>query len=297
MIKQPLVLFSKIRAGFFCLVVLFAFFVPSSAENVTASPDDIREGAGSTSYSLTGIAELGFLAVLDHKTQFSKDGTYFDYVEAGGQDVLFPFHRLSLDLKFKSKHHLLFLYQPLSLVTRETLRDDLSVDGVTFNSGTPMEFTYNFPFWRLSYLYDFSTSKTAELAFGVSFQIRNATINFQSLDGEQLRSTRDIGPVPVLKTRMHREWSNGFVLGFEADGFYAPVSYINGSDNEVVGAILDASAKAGLRFASSLVHLNVRYLGGGATGTSPEEGQPGDGYVRNWLHFMTMSIGVVHPLF
>lgn len=37
--------------------------------------------------------------------------------------------------------------------------------------------------------------------------------------------------------------------------------------------------------------LNVRYLGGGAKG----QGDPdalSDGWVRNWLHFLTVTLGV-----
>jgi len=37
--------------------------------------------------------------------------------------------------------------------------------------------------------------------------------------------------------------------------------------------------------------LNLRYLGGGAVGTSDNDDGPGDGYVRNWLHFGTVTVG------
>ena len=49
------------------------------------------------------------------------------------------------------------------------------------------------------------------------------------------------GPVPVLKFRTRYSPNKKTYSEFEADGFYAPISYLNGSDNEVVGAILDAS--------------------------------------------------------
>lgn len=248
-------------------------------------------------YSLNGTAELGFLGVASHKAQFSNNNTYFDYKNDGGQDILAPFVRLDLDFNFKQKHHLVFLYQPLSLVTKETLDKDLTVDNVLFQQGTPMEFRYDFPFWRLSYLYDFSKNPNRELAFGISFQIRNARIEFTSLNGEQFRSTRDIGPVPILKTRIKQEFTNGLWAGLEADGFYAPVSYINGSENKVVGAILDASIRTGIKLKNGSPFLNLRYLGGGAEGTSSDTNGAGDGYVRNWLHFYSVSIGYTHPLF
>ena len=69
------------------------------------------------------------------------------------------------------------------------------------------------------------------------------------------------------------------------------MSYNNGSDNEVVGAILDASLRMGLEFEEPVTaFFNLRYIGGGAVGTSDVDG-PGDGYVRNWLHFITVTAG------
>ena len=73
------------------------------------------------------------------------------------------------------------------------------------------------------------------------------------------------------------------------------MSYINGSDNEVVGAILDASLRTGVQVSDPVkAFFNLRYLGGGAVGTSDDDDGPGDGYVRNWLHFLTVSAGFVY---
>ncbi len=127
----------------------------------------------------------------------------------------------------------------------------------------------------------------------LSLQVRDATIEFESTDGTRFRSNRNVGPVPILKARWRRGLGGGWWAGAEADGFYAPISYINGSDNEVVGAIADISLRGGLRLTSGVEwFLNVRYLGGGAVGTSDRAPtEPGDGYVRNWLHFLTVSLG------
>jgi hypothetical protein len=73
------------------------------------------------------------------------------------------------------------------------------------------------------------------------------------------------------------------------------VSYLNGSDNEVVGAILDASLRGGLKLTKEVdAFLNTRYLGGGAVGTSNDPMAPSDGYVKNWLHFGTVSVGFAY---
>jgi hypothetical protein len=44
---------------------------------------------------------------------------------------------------------------------------------------------------------------------------------------------------------------------------------------------------------SGRLFLNLRYLGGGATGTDTGDVWPGDGYVKNWLNFITVSTGFV----
>ncbi len=247
--------------------------------------------------TLRGTVETGFLAVLDHRIQFGQDGTYFSYTRDGGQDVLFPFTRLSLDLRLSPRDTVVLLYQPLDLITRTTLRESIVVDKTTFTAGTPMEFRYSFPFYRISYLYDFIAEEADELALGLSLQIRNTSIEFLALNGDRLVRKSNIGPVPVIKVRGRHQYANGTWVAMEADGFYAPISYLNGSDNEVVGAILDASVRYGWTFGrDAQAFINLRYLGGGAVGTSTNEPAPSDGYTKNWLHFLTLSVGFNYTL-
>lgn len=242
-------------------------------------------------YRVRAVAELGFLAVLSHKIQFGKDGTYFDYVREGGQDNLYSVGRLSLELELKRRHTFIFLYQPLEINTNVALQRDVRIAGSEFPQGTPVELRYGFPFYRASYLYDLVKSPKHELSVGLSFQIRNATIDFKSQDGKIFTSNRDIGPVPILKSRGRYTFDRGAFIGYEVDGFYAPISVINGSDNEVTGAIVDLSLRGGMALpANGEIFLNWRYLAGGAVGQSDPE-PTYDGYTKNWLHFMTVSIG------
>lgn len=248
--------------------------------------------APSEPVALSLSAELGFLGVLAHEIQLSKSGTDFDYVEDGGQDVLAPFARLSADVTFSKRHIVTLLYQPLELIGQTVFSQDHVFDGLTFPEGTPVDVQYSFPFWRASYMYDLADGDDQTLALGGSMQIRNATIAFTSADGTLRRSRRNIGPVPVIKVRAQQRFDSGYWIGTEIDGMYAPISVINGSDNEVTGAILDASLRAG--FATPVgadMFLNLRYLGGGAVGTGDAESPGSDGYNRNWLHFITVSLG------
>jgi len=266
---------------------MFILLVNEQAHSLPAAPEESSDKV----LRLKASAETGFLGILDHKIQQGKSGTYFKYHQEGGQDVLFPITRFALDLT-RGRHTLVFLYQPLALETRATLTRDIIVNDVTFTEGTPMRFFYGFPYYRISWLYDLNPKKEVEVAVGLSFQIRNATIEFQSLDGLQLTSSRNVGPVPILKFRLRHAAKPVFWWGFEADGFYAPISYLNGSDNEVVGAILDSSLRCGLRVTPSFeLFLNLRYLGGGSVGTSEDTTGLEDGYTRNWIHLLTVTAG------
>jgi len=254
------------------------------------------ENQTSKNYQFLSVAEIGFLGVLSNQIQFSNSGTYFNYQKEGGQDVLFPVSRLSLELDFKKRNTLILLYQPLRLETQVLLKNDLLVDELLFPASTNVKTLYNFPFYRLSYLRELLPKNTKyKLGIGGSLQIRNTTLSFESGDGTLFRTNRNVGIVPIIKIRGRVQLTKHAFAALEADGFYAPVSYINGSDNEIIGAILDASLRAGLQIAEP-VHsfLNLRYLGGGAVGTNERDDGPGDGYTKNWLNFITVSAGFMY---
>jgi hypothetical protein len=183
----------KINLFLLLLSIGFVAFAQNKS-SLKSSPDK--------NLKLRGVAEIGFLGVLGNQVQFSNSGTYFNYVQEGGQDVLFPVNRLSLELEIKKKHTLTFLYQPLRLESTALLRNDLVVDELTFPAGTSVNFLYNFPFFRFSYMKELApNNEKFDFALGASLQLRNATITFESTDGSLFRANRDVGPVPILKFR------------------------------------------------------------------------------------------------
>lgn len=276
-------------------VVLVAVFpVTLRAQETGAPPDAVTAAIAAPEPRtargpLVASAELGSLAVISHRIQFGRDATYLNLRSQGGQDNLYFNMKFALDMSLAARHRVVALYQPLDIVSEERLRRDLVTDEVTFPAGTPMRFRYGFPFYRLSYLYDAVDNESTRLGFGGSLQIRNATIDFSSLDGALARSSRDIGPVPLLKVVWERRPSARLWYGAEIDGIYAPISYINGSDTEVKGALVDANVRIGRPIHETAdVYLNLRYLAGGAVGAS--DGTDAD-YVRNWLQFGILAIG------
>ncbi|MEW6515506.1 MAG: hypothetical protein AB1439_01190 [candidate division FCPU426 bacterium] len=270
----------------------------SRASVAVAPPSLVSELPGMEYPCLRLAVEIGFLGVADHLIQFGKNGTEFRYQRDGGQDLLFATTRFSVEAAVNEISTFILLYQPLELETRDTLRHDLRVDNTLFPAGTAMRFFYGFPFYRASYLYDFDPDSEQELALGFSLQVRNADIVFSSLDGTLLARKADVGPVPLLKFRWRQPWAGKWWLGAEADGIYAPVSYLNGSDEEITGALLDASLRLGLDLENDQeAFINLRYLGGGAVGTNRGDQAVSDGYVKNWLHFFTVSVGLALKLF
>jgi hypothetical protein len=234
--------------------------------------------------------DYGGLAPLHHRIQLGKDGTDFDYVSEGGQDVVFPVGRVSAGLDV-DRHHVTLLYQPLELNTQVVLRDRLVVDGLTFGPGSAVDLTYGFPFYRASYAYDVWRSDGLRFALGGSLQLRDATITFTSADGQQRRTRRDLGPVPALKGLVRYDAPSGWFWMFEADGMVAPVKYLNGGKSDVFGAIIDANLRGGYRLSPRVdAFINLRWLGGGAEGTSEPE-DFSDGYTQNWLQFLIFSVG------
>jgi hypothetical protein len=273
--------------------ILSALLVTSPALAVTPPHGSSLLNHPDRAYRLGLTAEIGTVKALAHRIQFSENGTMFDYVEDGGQDILFPFTRIAADLDIGERHSVVLLYQPLTLQSEIQLQDDLVVDNGTFGAGEALDLQYGFDFYRVSWLYDLQADPARELGLGLSLQLRNADIQFTSADGTLRRVNRDLGPVPILKLRTRQPLKGATWWGLEVDGFYAPIKYINGSNTDVVGAIADAS----LRVGAPLEHggeafLNLRYVGGGAEGTSQRYDGPGDGYVENWVHFVALSLGL-----
>jgi len=243
-------------------------------------------------YRFEASLEMGFVAPLYHKYQQGADGTYFDFRAQGGQENLFLFLRTSAGIRFVDRHVVLFLYQPLTLKTQQTLQEDVRLEGIDFPAGTPVNLKYGFDFYRVSYMYDIFRSPRFELGVGASLQIRNADIAITSADGGLRAISQNVGPVPLLKVRGRYTFDSGWWIGLEVDGIYATSKIINGSSRDVTGALLDASLRAGIHLEGFVdVFVNLRYLGGGAE----DGGDPvnlGNDYSRNWLHFLTLSLGL-----
>lgn len=275
------------------LIIFVSLFIAGNI--VTAMDQKMLLGDSESPLQIALNAESGFVKVLSHTIQFGTNGTLFDYVNEGGQSILFPFNRFTVELTLNQRHSFIFLYQPLDVVTEVIAERDVQIETATFTNGSFMSLRYGFPFYRFSYLYHIIENDRMELSAGISLQLRNATITFASKDGTLFYDNRNLGPVPIIKLRFNYRFESGFYVGTEIDGFYASSKFFNGSDIDFEGSIWDAGIRAGYRITDFMdVYLNVRFLGGGANGTSTVDLRPGEsGYTDNDLSTFSLTLGAV----
>lgn len=277
--------------GFACLGGAWAAPARAAEPLTGGSPSALARahGDGAARSPVQLRADFGFLGVLQHDYQQGDPGSTFDFRGEGAQDVLFQVSRYIVNVDLAERHRLSFVYQPLELRTRERLGRAILVDGTPYAAGQDMQFTYGFPFYRATYAYTAWQNESTRFAFGGGLQIRNATIEFAHADGTNLTTERNVGPVPLLHVSVRHDLGSGVWFEADADGIYAPVKYLNGNDNGVEGAILDANVRLGVDVGLHVApFINVRYLGGGAEGAGDEDNLD---YTSNWIQFLILSLG------
>lgn len=241
--------------------------------------------------------EAGFVKVLTHVFQSGDPGTKFNFITQGGQEILFPFSRYRLGFTLNRRHLFTALYQPLTINTAVTFREDVTIDGVTFSEGTPMELTYGFPFWRFSYGFDLLPADNLDLYTGAALQFRNASIRFAARDGSDATTNQNLGLVPSLYAHFGYTLGSGLRVEAEATGIYASSAIINGADFQFTGSLLDTSLRI-LAPVKTGVHsfLNIRFLGGTSEGISQFEDrfwtQAVGNYGLNNLGTMSFTAGL-----
>lgn len=220
--------------------------------------------------------ESGFISILSHTIQIGSNGTLFNYVTQGGQDILFPFERVNVGAVINDRHRISLLYQPFEINTVVPFEENVTVDGKEFvasSEGLPMELKYGFPFWRISYSYDLMEQKDLTIGIGFALQIRNASIIFKAVDGSNVSVSQNTGLVPAL--HFYSMWETPIGLNLSADitGSYASSAFFNGADFEFEGSLLDASIRTGYRLKNNIeIFGNFRIFGGTSKGKSSYSG-------------------------
>jgi hypothetical protein len=250
--------------------------------------------------------EQGTIGVLHHTYKNGTDPadttmSTFDFVNQGGQDLLFPFSRYAVGATIAKRHRAWFTYQPLEVVTNVKVPsgETVYVGSETFAAGTPLELTYSFPFYRFSYTFDLLGKQDhAVLGVGLVLQIRDVSVKFKALDdSKKLYVANNVGLVPALAIYSEYSFPFGLTLSADIAGSYAKSSFFNGADFEFEGSILDASLRMSYALRNGFELFGVaRFFGGTSNGTSS---YPSDSwsvsdnrYSQNNIATLTASVGL-----
>ena len=211
---------------------------------------------------ISGLTEAKSQVFLDVESGVTFSG-YNDVRIPGDQGTLFSlseeldaspkiFLRVRAGYTFGTRHNLSLLYAPLEIKSEGSISRDLTFEGVVFPASTPLEGTYKFNSYRLTYRYDIVERPKFEFGLGFTAKIRDAKIALYSAGDESVKT--NVGFVPIIN--FHAEWKASDNLSFllNGDALAAP----QGRAEDVLVAIkYMVSEKIGIR-------AGYRILEGGA---------------------------------
>lgn len=122
-------------------------------------------------------------------------GTKLSLTEDLSADT-FPAYRARYTATLAGKHDIGLLAAFLTMRSDGTLDRDVDFNGATFPAGTPLESTFRFNSYRLTYRYLLYDSPKFQFRAGVSAKVRDAAIRLEG--GGQASENTDLGFVPLL---------------------------------------------------------------------------------------------------
>ncbi len=200
-----------------------------------------------------------------------QSGTRFSLADLAGKGP-WPAGRVYLTWNLNERHGLRLLLAPFSLTETGSVNEPVSFAGEVFQPGSPVEATYKFNSWRLSYRYRFLRRDDIDLWVGFSAKLRDAKIEL--LQGSTGSKDTDLGFVPLLHLAADWRLTSAGHLLFDFDGLAGGP-----------GRAFDSSLKFGYDLGDRWrLTIGYRTLEGGADVASV--------YNFAWLHYGATSIVV-----
>ena len=140
-------------------------------------------------------------------------GTRFSLVDVVGEGS-WDAGRVYLTWNINERHGLRALYAPLSITEPGMLDGPVDFDGGSFAAG-PVDATYTFNSYRLSYRYRFHEGARWTWWLGFTAKIRDAEIALEQ--GAERSSKDDLGFVPLLHLAADWRLGGGWLLTLDAD--------------------------------------------------------------------------------
>ncbi|MEQ8908598.1 MAG: hypothetical protein RIC95_05370 [Vicingaceae bacterium] len=131
-----------------------------------------------------------------------------------------PFYRARAGYTIKSRHTFSALYAPLTINSNGSTNFTLAFAGENFSANSPIEASYTFNSYRLTYRYRLVDQPKFELGLGFSGKIRDAEI---SLKSEGLNASKtNLGFVPLINFRLHWQPQEKMGILLRGDALAAP---------------------------------------------------------------------------
>jgi hypothetical protein len=181
-----------------------------------------------------------------------------------------PAGRLYLTWNLGERHGLRALVAPFSLTETGTPAEPIGFAGADYAAGEPVEATYTFNSYRLTYRYRALGGDRSAAWIGFTAKIRDATIALEQ--GATSSRKDDVGFVPLLHLAGDWYFAPDWRLRFDADGLAGGP-----------GRAIDAALKLGYDIDRHwTLSAGYRTLEGGA--------DVDEVYAFAWLHYLVGSV-------
>lgn len=184
----------------------------------------------------------------------------------------FPAGRFYATWNINERHSLRALVAPLSVTESGTLSQPVNFAGGSYTTGAPVEATYKFNSYRLTYRYKLRSSERSNLWVGATAKIRDA--NIRLAQGSTTTNKKDLGFVPLLHVAADWRATNRLVLLTDIDA-------LAGGPGRAIDATAKVSYDRGGRVA---YRVGYRMVEGGA--------DVDEVYSFAWVHYAVASVAV-----
>ena len=193
---------------------------------------DVENGAAISGYNDVGIP--------------GNTGTRFSMTDDLTSDTEY-FWRVRADFRFAPKHVISALIAPLTIDSSGTFEAPVDFAGATFAPGIPVDGTWTFNSYRVTYRYEPWRRDRWMFGFGATVKVRDAVIRLRS--GGTTAEKTNVGAVPLVNFKFERRLGGSTTLLVEGDALAAPQGR---AEDIFAGLVIDAgrqwSIKAGYRF-------------------------------------------------
>ena len=162
------------------------------------------------------------------------------------------FYRFEAGYTFGEKHAVRVLAAPLRLKAGGSVPRVVVFDGFEIPAGAPIDATYRFDSYRVSYRYNFVRRDALTFGLGFTAKIRDAAVTLKS--GEAGAEEANTGFVPLLNFGLAWTFADGWTLLVDGDALAAP----QGRAEDVLVAVRYRASK------NVFLKAGYRMLEGGA---------------------------------